>query len=103
MIIKCIFITKLNDKMLTIFRGTCFPEAPVISSRQEYEGKAMMDFISKYKFYLAFENAHMCKDYITEKLHKNSFLSGTVPIIYGARKVVLFIFLISLVLLNKLF
>ena len=60
-----------------------------MSPRQEYMGKVMLDFISKYKFYLAFENTHMCKDYITEKLHKNCFLSGTVPIIYGARKVIL--------------
>ncbi|KAM4618074.1 3-galactosyl-N-acetylglucosaminide 4-alpha-L-fucosyltransferase FUT3-like [Discoglossus pictus] len=38
--------------------------------------------ISKYKFYLAFENS-MGKDYITEKLWKNAFFSGTVPIIMG--------------------
>jgi len=67
-------------------RGNCFPNAPVVSSRQQHKGKIMLDFISKHKFYLAFENAHHCKDYITEKLYQNCFLSGTVPIIYGASK-----------------
>jgi len=67
-------------------RGKCFPEAAVVSNRSDYAGEVMLDFISKYKFYLAFENAHHCKDYITEKLYANSFLSGAVPIVYGARK-----------------
>ncbi|XP_053305108.1 3-galactosyl-N-acetylglucosaminide 4-alpha-L-fucosyltransferase FUT3-like [Spea bombifrons] len=38
--------------------------------------------LSKYKFYLAFENSKD-KDYITEKLWNNAFMSGTVPIVMG--------------------
>ncbi|XP_075692863.1 3-galactosyl-N-acetylglucosaminide 4-alpha-L-fucosyltransferase FUT3-like [Rhinoderma darwinii] len=38
--------------------------------------------LSKYKFYLAFESSRDT-DYITEKLWKNAFLSGTVPIVLG--------------------
>uniref|UniRef100_A0A8C5W6B5 Fucosyltransferase n=1 Tax=Leptobrachium leishanense TaxID=445787 RepID=A0A8C5W6B5_9ANUR len=41
-----------------------------------------IDTLSKYKFYLAFENsAH--EDYITEKLWHNALTSGTVPIVMG--------------------
>ncbi|CAH1773419.1 unnamed protein product, partial [Owenia fusiformis] len=35
-----------------------------------------------YKFYLAFENSD-CRDYVTEKVWKNSFLMNTVPIVRG--------------------
>ncbi|XP_005988090.3 4-galactosyl-N-acetylglucosaminide 3-alpha-L-fucosyltransferase FUT5-like [Latimeria chalumnae] len=38
--------------------------------------------ISQYKFYLAFENS-LHTDYITEKLWRNSFTSGTVPVVIG--------------------
>ncbi|KAM3918932.1 3-galactosyl-N-acetylglucosaminide 4-alpha-L-fucosyltransferase FUT3-like [Leptodactylus fuscus] len=38
--------------------------------------------LSKYKFYLAFENSRDT-DYITEKLWKNAFLPGAVPIVLG--------------------
>ncbi|XP_063802197.1 4-galactosyl-N-acetylglucosaminide 3-alpha-L-fucosyltransferase FUT6-like [Pseudophryne corroboree] len=38
--------------------------------------------LSKYKFYLAFENsAH--EDYITEKLWNNAFANGIVPVVMG--------------------
>ena len=46
----------------------------------------LKQFISKYKFYLAFENSYHCRDYITEKLTQNSLMSGTVPVVYGATK-----------------
>ena len=39
--------------------------------------------ISKYKFYLAFENAIHCNDYISEKFWRNSLGSGVVPIVFG--------------------
>ncbi|KAG8544671.1 hypothetical protein GDO81_022076, partial [Engystomops pustulosus] len=38
--------------------------------------------LSTYKFYLAFENS-VHEDYITEKLWRNSFLAGTVPVVMG--------------------
>ena len=40
----------------------------------------------KYKFYLSFENAFHCRDYITEKIWSNSLRAGVVPVIWGPRK-----------------
>ncbi|NXW65303.1 FUT3 fucosyltransferase, partial [Eurystomus gularis] len=38
--------------------------------------------LSQYSFYLAFENSQH-EDYITEKLWRNAFSSGTVPVVLG--------------------
>jgi len=38
--------------------------------------------LSKFKFYLAFENSK-CKDYITEKFWNNALGSGCVPVVMG--------------------
>ena len=35
------------------------------------------------KFYLAFENAYHCTDYISEKFWRNAFGSNLVPIVWG--------------------
>ena len=46
----------------------------------------MQEFLTASKFYLAFENSYHCKDYITEKVYRNAFLSGPVPIVWGSKK-----------------
>ena len=42
--------------------------------------------MESYKFYLAFESGHGCRDYITEKFWSNSLLSGRVPVVWGPKK-----------------
>ena len=39
--------------------------------------------LSSYKFYLLFENAYHCRDYVTEKVWYNAFKAGLVPVIWG--------------------
>ncbi|XP_077353387.1 alpha-(1,3)-fucosyltransferase 7 [Festucalex cinctus] len=45
--------------------------------------EALLPTISRCYFYLAFENSES-KDYITEKLWKNAYQSGAVPVVLGA-------------------
>ena len=40
--------------------------------------------ISNFKFYLAFENAIHCNDYLSEKFWRNALGAGAVPVVYGA-------------------
>nr|CAB3247658.1 alpha-(1,3)-fucosyltransferase 9-like [Phallusia mammillata] len=40
----------------------------------------------KFKFYLAFENAWHCRDYITEKFWHSGLRSGVVPVVLGPPK-----------------
>lgn len=40
------------------------------------------DKLSKFKFYLAFENS-LCEDYVTEKYWINALEHGSVPVVYG--------------------
>lgn len=49
---------------------------------ESFEKDEFLDFISVYKFHLAFENA-VCKDYMTEKLMRPLHV-GSVPIYYGS-------------------
>ncbi|XP_051794769.1 alpha-(1,3)-fucosyltransferase 7 [Acanthochromis polyacanthus] len=44
---------------------------------------ALLPTISRCYFYLAFENA-LSKDYITEKLWRNAYQGGAVPVVLGA-------------------
>ncbi|KAF2883434.1 hypothetical protein ILUMI_22744 [Ignelater luminosus] len=46
------------------------------------------DLLSRYKFYLAFENSN-CNEYITEKVWWNSFGKNAIPIIMGTTKRIL--------------
>ena len=39
--------------------------------------------IFKMKFYLSFENAYHCNDYISEKFWRNALHSNLVPIVFG--------------------
>ncbi|XP_001369501.3 3-galactosyl-N-acetylglucosaminide 4-alpha-L-fucosyltransferase FUT3 [Monodelphis domestica] len=48
---------------------------PLPSKRQQI-------ILSKYKFYLAFENS-LHQDYITEKLWKNALKAWAIPVVYG--------------------
>ncbi|XP_065321351.1 uncharacterized protein LOC135928815 [Gordionus sp. m RMFG-2023] len=43
----------------------------------------LRNFISSYKFYLAFENAN-CEHYITEKMFR-ALYAGAIPVVFGAR------------------
>ena len=42
--------------------------------------------ISHHKFYLAFENAIHCNDYISEKMWRNALRIGAVPIVFGPHR-----------------
>ncbi|NXK46736.1 FUT6 fucosyltransferase, partial [Chauna torquata] len=42
----------------------------------------LLPTVSQYSFYLAFENSQH-EDYITEKLWRNAFSAGTVPVVLG--------------------
>ncbi|OWF45635.1 alpha-(1,3)-fucosyltransferase 11-like [Mizuhopecten yessoensis] len=66
--------------------GTCLhnkdlPEH-LTDPAENFENFEFLDFISVYKFHLAFENA-VCKDYMTEKLMRPLHV-GSIPIYYGS-------------------
>ncbi|XP_008123607.3 alpha-(1,3)-fucosyltransferase 7 [Anolis carolinensis] len=42
----------------------------------------LLPTISRYRFYLAFENA-LSRDYVTEKLWRNALQAGSVPVVLG--------------------
>ncbi|XP_040181093.1 alpha-(1,3)-fucosyltransferase 7 [Rana temporaria] len=52
------------------------------ASKKPLGSSCLLPTISHYYFYLALENS-VHKDYITEKLWKNSFLAGSVPVVLG--------------------
>lgn len=46
----------------------------------------MATSVKKHKFYLSFENALHCRDYVSEKLWRNAYMNLAVPIVYGPWK-----------------
>ncbi|XP_039256788.2 4-galactosyl-N-acetylglucosaminide 3-alpha-L-fucosyltransferase FUT5-like [Styela clava] len=73
---------KLSDALveegLNLTRyGKCF------GSR--YEGN-LTELLHQYKFFMSFENAIHCKDYLTEKFWVNSLWNGVVPVVWGPLK-----------------
>jgi len=66
--------------------GKCFRSSPLNLAKSSRNDKSFFNFISTYKFYLAFENSLHCKDYISEKFHDNALATGAVPIAFGAYK-----------------
>ena len=59
--------------------GKCFKNSKNIDEIDEKT-------LNSYKFYLSFENALHCKDYITEKFWLKSIQAGRVPVVWGPSK-----------------
>ncbi|XP_018666759.2 3-galactosyl-N-acetylglucosaminide 4-alpha-L-fucosyltransferase FUT3-like [Ciona intestinalis] len=59
--------------------GWCF------SNKQAYK-KLSDEVLLSYKFYLAFEDAEKCRDYVTEEFWKNGIEMGRVPVVWGPKK-----------------
>jgi len=73
------YVEKMIEAGLRItLLGKCF-DKPV--SNQE-----MDESLRSHKFYLAFENARHCRDYITEKFWDNALRKDTVPVVMGPVK-----------------
>nr|NP_001027813.1 alpha3-fucosyltransferase [Ciona intestinalis]CAH04967.1 alpha3-fucosyltransferase [Ciona intestinalis] len=67
---------------ITTFGG-CFPDVENIPKQYPmlFEPKWR-----EHKFYLAFENAIHCRDYITEKFWDNALKNDMVPVVWGPTK-----------------
>ena len=79
------YVTSLIDAGLKLDGyGECFnntlTEKPWTTDPEE------IGLMSKYKFYLAFENSIHCNDYVSEKFWRNSLSQGAVPIVFGPHK-----------------
>ena len=66
--------------------SSCLVEGINKKARRFMPMLEFLDTISKYKFYIAFENSYRCLEYITEKFWLNSLYVGTVPVVWGSRK-----------------
>ena len=58
--------------------GKCFDNSTPKKFGLNYKGYKFPS--DKLKFYLAFENAYHCKDYISEKFWRNAFLNQAIPV-----------------------
>lgn len=66
--------------------GECFNQTLLSPPWVRPSQGGEVGILSKYKFYLAFENSIHCTDYISEKFWRNSLGTGMVPIVYGPHK-----------------
>ncbi|XP_041049887.1 alpha-(1,3)-fucosyltransferase 7 isoform X2 [Carcharodon carcharias] len=55
------------------------------AARKFLPDEMLLPTISHYAFYLAFENS-IHKDYITEKIWRNAFMAGSVPVVLGPQR-----------------
>ncbi|XP_067876605.1 alpha-(1,3)-fucosyltransferase 11 isoform X2 [Heterodontus francisci] len=82
------YVRQLMEHLQIDSYGQCLQNKDLPSDRlvdtltATTEDSEFMDFISKYKFHLAMENA-ICDDYMTEKLWRPMHL-GAVPIYHGS-------------------
>ncbi|CAL9683715.1 unnamed protein product [Knipowitschia caucasica] len=60
----------VNVTVYGCWRNACLPASELLPT------------ISRCHFYLAFENS-IAKDYITEKLWRNAFMAGAIPVVLG--------------------
>nr|CAB3247556.1 alpha-(1,3)-fucosyltransferase 6-like [Phallusia mammillata] len=73
------YVNEMLKTMPNIDRfGKCFGD--------KWPHAKMADFVRTRKFYLSFENAVHCRDYITEKLTRNGYQYGAVPVVRGPKK-----------------
>ena len=74
------YVSKMFDAGLPVDRfGRCFDNKKAFAALSA-------ERLQSYKFYLSFENAVHCKDYITEKFWKNAISNGSVPVVWGPSK-----------------
>ncbi|XP_062396192.1 alpha-(1,3)-fucosyltransferase 7-like [Sardina pilchardus] len=52
------------------------------ATNRRISGDGLLSTISRYYFYLSFENS-IATDYITEKVWKNAFKGGAIPVVLG--------------------
>lgn len=73
------YLEELFGLIPTDSLGSCLPSIPW--HHRPPRSVNITDIISKYKFYIVFENAN-CNGYISEKLG-NALMAGTVPVVWS--------------------
>ncbi len=77
-----VFSTQSLCKKVEATVLTCYLKVTERSFSKEKK-KTKKFTLDNVKFYLAFENAYHCNDYISEKFWRNGFHSETVPLVFG--------------------